>query len=222
MDSARPCYSLQQVCQRLLDQEGKVIRSIHVLTGLILIAAGGSLFAQSRTVPKEFDHVRTLGRALSEFRDGRIQVAAAYYYSQANHDTPWLLIRARRARRAGDADRSRPNRARHSERPSRAACLSGALGGRFASQLAPAPAGRAVAPPGRLVFHAPRTVRRGSASSRILPSPAPCRRSSTSRRKSSCSAICCSSRRRGLWDEGTYALVIRYDGAEAVLPIELR
>ena len=25
-----------------------------------------------------------------------------------------------------------------------------------------------------------------------------------------------------LWDEGTYALVVRYDGAEAVLPIELR
>ena len=26
----------------------------------------------------------------------------------------------------------------------------------------------------------------------------------------------------GLWDKGTYALVIRYDGVEALLPIELR
>jgi hypothetical protein len=25
-----------------------------------------------------------------------------------------------------------------------------------------------------------------------------------------------------LWDKGTYALLVRYDGAEAVLPIELR
>ena len=25
-----------------------------------------------------------------------------------------------------------------------------------------------------------------------------------------------------LWDKGTYALVLRYDGGEAVLPIELR
>ena len=25
-----------------------------------------------------------------------------------------------------------------------------------------------------------------------------------------------------LWDKGTYALVVRYDGGEAVLPIELR
>jgi hypothetical protein len=36
--------------------------------------------------------VRTIGRALSEFDDGGIRVVAAYYYSQSNHDSRWLLI----------------------------------------------------------------------------------------------------------------------------------
>ena len=55
-------------------------RSRNVLAGLLLIVASGSLFAQgsTRAVPKEFIHVRTLGRALSEFNDDRIQVAAAF------------------------------------------------------------------------------------------------------------------------------------------------
>lgn len=69
-----------------------MIRSILLAAASILIVSGGSLSGQSRAVPKEFDHVRTLGRALSEYRDQRIQVVAAYYYSQVNHDNPWLLI----------------------------------------------------------------------------------------------------------------------------------
>src|SRR5262245_39202806 len=66
----------------------------NILAGLVLVLASGSLFAQTptRAVPREFIHVRTLGRALSEFNDDRIQVAAAYYYSQGNHDSRWLLI----------------------------------------------------------------------------------------------------------------------------------
>ena len=69
------------------------IRSVSFLA-LIVLVGSGSLSAQrsTRVVPKEFDHVRRLGRALSEFQDERIQVVAAYYYSQYRHDQPWLLI----------------------------------------------------------------------------------------------------------------------------------
>jgi hypothetical protein len=64
------------------------------VAGLVVAVTGSSLFAQgaTRAVPREFDHVRTLGRALAEYNDQRIQVAAAYYYSQSNHEFPWLLI----------------------------------------------------------------------------------------------------------------------------------
>ena len=119
-------------------------RSTGTLAVLILVAATGSLFAQSptRAVPREFSHVRTLGRALSAFTDNRIQVAAAYYDSQANHDSRWLLIEL------------------------------GALGEQET------------------------TFKRDQIE--LFESPT------------------------GLWDKGTYALVVRYDGADAVLPIELR
>jgi hypothetical protein len=63
-----------------------------VLTGLVLAAASGSLFAQNRTVPRTFDDVRPLGRALSEFKNDRIQIVTSYSYSQANHDSRWLLV----------------------------------------------------------------------------------------------------------------------------------
>ena len=61
-----------------------MLRSMTTCAALILVVTTGSSFAQgpTRAVPREFDNVRTLGRALSEFRDDRIQVAAAYYYSQ--------------------------------------------------------------------------------------------------------------------------------------------
>jgi hypothetical protein len=67
---------------------------LAVVAAVIVGIAGGALFAQHqvREVPKEFAHVRSRGRALSEFNDGRVQVVAAYYYSQSNHDSRWLLI----------------------------------------------------------------------------------------------------------------------------------
>ena len=35
---------------------------------------------------------KKLGRAAVEYRDAAVQVVAAYYYSQHNHDSRWLLI----------------------------------------------------------------------------------------------------------------------------------
>lgn len=47
--------------------------------------------AQTVRIP-ELPHVRSVGRAATEFRDGDVQVVAAYYYSQREHDGPWLLV----------------------------------------------------------------------------------------------------------------------------------
>ncbi len=198
-----------------------MIRSIHVLTGLILIAAGGSLFAQSRTVPREFDHVRTLGRALSEFRDGRIQVVAAYYYSQLNHDSPWLLIQlGALGEQVIEIDRDRielvtPNgrvvrlasQARWAADSRRnvlllqqATPLRHQVGSYFTPSNGQTGLRFFARPPGtgtvqEVVYLKPKELVLGDL---LFESPT------------------------RLWDEGTYALVIRYDGAEAVLPIELR
>ena len=63
--------------------------AIAPLAALILsVAAVSALAAQTR----EFAHVRELGRALAEYNDGVTQAVAAYYYSQRNHDSRWLLI----------------------------------------------------------------------------------------------------------------------------------
>jgi hypothetical protein len=52
------------------------------------VAALFTVQAQSR----EFAHVRELGGALVEYNDGATQAVAAYYHSQRNHDSKWLLI----------------------------------------------------------------------------------------------------------------------------------
>ena len=63
--------------------------AIAPLVALVLsVAAVSALPAQSR----EFANVRELGRALAEYNDGVTQAVAAYYYSQRNHDSRWLLI----------------------------------------------------------------------------------------------------------------------------------
>jgi hypothetical protein len=191
---------------------------MHLLAGLILIAASGSMLAQSRAVPKEFDHVKTLGRALSEFRDDRIQVVAAYYYSQTNHDTPWLLIemgalseeavQIERNQIALVTPRGRvvplgsQSRWRADVRRSRlllqqAMPLRHPVASYFAEMN-----GRQVFPfftltdtVQQVAFMQPKELLLGDL---LFESPT------------------------RLWDDGTYALVVRYDGAEAVLPIELR
>ncbi len=41
-----------------------------------------------------YPHTRERGRAAVEYDDDEIHVVAAYYYSQRQHDSPWLLIEA--------------------------------------------------------------------------------------------------------------------------------
>jgi len=69
-----------------------MIRSACVLSAVAMVLGNGAMLAQRRTVPKQFDNVRTLGRALAEFQDDRVQVVVSYATSQVNHDSRWLLI----------------------------------------------------------------------------------------------------------------------------------
>lgn len=61
------------------------------IVAALLLGVVASLGAQ-RAQPREFSRVKQLGAALVEYHDGLTQAVAAYYHSQRNHDTPWLLI----------------------------------------------------------------------------------------------------------------------------------
>jgi len=41
---------------------------------------------------QELPNTKELGRAAVEYRDDGVHLVAAYYYSQVNHETRWLLI----------------------------------------------------------------------------------------------------------------------------------
>ena len=198
-------------------------RSTCALAAFVLVVASGSLLAQkaTRAVPKEFIHVRTLGRALSEFNDDRVQVAAAYYYSQNNHDSRWLLIElgalgqqttkinrdqielvtptgrvvplATQARWGADAERNALllQQAATSRHPVES--YFKATNGRRRLRFFTRPPGAGTVLD--FVDLAPHELVTGDL---LFESPT------------------------GLWNKGTYALVVHYDGAEAVLPIDLQ
>jgi hypothetical protein len=188
----------------------------------VVLFAGSALFAQGqpRAVPKEFAHVHTLGRALSEFRDDRIQIVAAYYYSQGNHDLPWLLIElGALAPQAAEMNREQielitprgrvvplATQARWAEDSTRnARLLQQATTSRhqlvnyfqagdqtYLRFFTQPPNGGLVQDRVHLM---PLELALGDL---LFESPT------------------------RLWEKGTYALIVRYGGAEAMLPIELR
>ena len=59
------------------------------LIGVLVVAATAMSSAQG-----EFPFTRERGRAAVEYRNNEIQIVAAYYYSQQNHDSRWLMIEA--------------------------------------------------------------------------------------------------------------------------------
>jgi len=60
-----------------------------LLAGALACLAAGGAAAQA-----EFPFTRGLGRAAVQYRNDDMHVVAAYYYSQQNHDSRWLLIQA--------------------------------------------------------------------------------------------------------------------------------
>ena len=70
-------------------------RPSWLLSAWVLCAAlaVAPVAAQKDTAQKEFSSAnRKIGNAAVEYRDKTIHVVAAYYHSQRNHDSRWLLI----------------------------------------------------------------------------------------------------------------------------------
>ncbi len=60
-----------------------------VLLGMSLVFAG-----TARAQDELFPNTKDWGRAAIQYKDDTIHLVAAYYYSQRNHDSRWLLIEA--------------------------------------------------------------------------------------------------------------------------------
>jgi hypothetical protein len=61
------------------------------LAAMVALASAPAVRAQEDNF---FGRTKRLGRAAVEYRDPEIHVVAAYYYSQRNHNTRWLLIQS--------------------------------------------------------------------------------------------------------------------------------
>jgi hypothetical protein len=62
---------------------------------LTVCGAALALGAQTLAAQEEFSSAnKSLGRAAVEYRDADAQIVAAYYYSQRNHESRWLMLEA--------------------------------------------------------------------------------------------------------------------------------
>ena len=70
---------------------GPTLKTVPVwaLCCATLALAGAHLAAQQK-----FPSTKRLGQAAVEFKDKAIHVVAAYYYSQRNHDSRWIVIQS--------------------------------------------------------------------------------------------------------------------------------
>ena len=65
-------------------------RHLTLLSVAMTLTLAGTAQAQD----ERFPNTKAQGRAAVEYEDDEIHVVAAYYYSQRNHDSRWLLIEA--------------------------------------------------------------------------------------------------------------------------------
>lgn len=68
----------------------RTFRHLRLLSVVLVLTLASTAQAQN----EDFPNTKELGRAATEYRDDAIQLVAAYYYSQRNHDSTWLLIEA--------------------------------------------------------------------------------------------------------------------------------
>ena len=67
----------------------------RILLASVFCGAALALVVPQAAAQKEFSSAnKQRGRAAVEYRDEAIHVLAAYYYSQHNHDSRWILIQA--------------------------------------------------------------------------------------------------------------------------------
>ena len=65
-------------------------RRLTLLSVALSLSLAGTAQAQNELFP----HTKDWGRAAIQYKDDDIHLVAAYYYSQRNHDSHWLLIEA--------------------------------------------------------------------------------------------------------------------------------
>jgi hypothetical protein len=158
---------------------------------------------------------------LSEFKDERIQIVAAYYYSQNNHGQPWLLIEiGALGRMPTEIDRRTIELVTPTGRVVPLASQSrwGQVPERSALLLQQARASRHQIPSYFKAVNGQTNLRFF-----VWPNGAGTVLESINVRPDELvlGDLLFESPTR-LWDDGTHALVIRYDGREALLPIELQ
>ena len=73
----------------------RVSTIFSMASGHLTLLAVALVFTLPSTVQAQnegFPNTKEQGRAATEYRDDAIQLVAAYYYSQRNHESTWLLI----------------------------------------------------------------------------------------------------------------------------------
>jgi hypothetical protein len=63
-------------------------------SGLLVAVLLATAVTVTAAAQNEFSFTRKLGQAAVEYRNEDVHVVAAYYHSQRNHDSRWLLIEA--------------------------------------------------------------------------------------------------------------------------------
>ena len=197
-----------------------MLRSTCAIAASVLAVASGSLLAQSRTIPRQFDNVRSLGRALAEFKDDRIQVLVSYAESQVNHESRWLLIDLGAFSRTNvTIDRARIELVTPDGR-----LVAHAPPDRFREAAdSTTPRLRRPSSASRLAWYLPYDGLTGNSSSYSSREPrASLAPLDVAPRFGPAFVALPFESPTGAWDDGLYALFVPYDGVEAVLPIELR
>jgi hypothetical protein len=64
------------------------------LVPAIVLAAAFVAPMHALLQPEFYPHTKRLGRALAAYEDAHIHIVVAYYYSQRNHDSRWILLQA--------------------------------------------------------------------------------------------------------------------------------
>jgi hypothetical protein len=63
-------------------------------SGLLVAVLLATAVTVTAAAQNEFSFTRKIGQAAAEYRNEDVHIVAAYYHSQRNHDSRWLLIEA--------------------------------------------------------------------------------------------------------------------------------
>jgi len=189
-----------------------------ILVALVVAGALGMTALPRAQEDNFFPDTKRRGRAAVEYKDKQIHVLAAYYYSQRNHDSRWLLIEAAVSTTEGVTfDRGNirlvaPS-GRESALPEQARVLEDRV--RIRTVVQNASASRH-----NLLTYFPQQTYEEPLQLFSLGSGAVLTNFVTDNNHVAFGDLFFEAP-NGLWEDGTYRLVFERDGVRAVLPIEL-